>query len=177
MHPEYYIPLKLPDDPRVSSFDWPISRQTGASRVWHSRWQSIIRPDIYKLLESLGVNAWRATVFHTEKVQPCRPHIDAVMPGEQGCWGIHWHFGSPCILKWYESDEDKIDHRVDRAAWDAKNILYETIVNNPCLIRINRAHSVHNIEDRERWAIRLTGTPDSWDDIKMRLNDLLLLSD
>lgn len=173
MHPEYYIPLNLTDDPRILSYEWPIHKLTGASGVWHSRWQSIIRPDIYKLLESLNIDAWRATVFHIKKIQPYSPHIDAVIPRTQGCWGIHWHFGSPCILRWYESDEDKTDHDSDRSAWDAKNVIYETVVHSPSLIRINRAHSVHNTEDRERWAIRLTGTPESWDDIKLRLRDLL----
>jgi hypothetical protein len=174
MHSEYYIPLKLTNDPRISIYEWPINRQPGVSGVWHSRWHSIIRPDVNAILESRGVNAWRATVFRAEGIKSYSPHIDGVTPGEMGCWGIHWHFGSPCILKWYESEEDKTDHAVNRLAWDAKNVIYETVVHSPCLIRINRAHSVHNIEDRERWAIRLTGTPDSWDDIKIRLQDLLI---
>jgi hypothetical protein len=173
MHPEYYIPLQLPDDPRISSYEWPIARERNMADVWQSRWNGVIKPDVYKILESRGIKAWRATVFHTEGIKPYSPHIDAVVPGELGCWGIHWHFGSPCILKWYESDEDKTDYHLNRAAWDAKNVIYETVVKSPCLIRINRAHSVHNTEDRERWAIRLTGTPDSWDDVRSRLKDLL----
>lgn len=174
MHPEYYIPLKLVEDPRISTFEWPVARQRSMANLCESRWDGIIRPEVREIFLSRGITAWRSTIFYTEGIKPYSPHIDAVIPGELGCWGIHWHFGSPCVLKWYESDEDKTDHFAVRAAWDAKNVIYETVVQSPCLIRINRAHSVHNTEDRERWAIRLTGTPDSWDDIKLRLNDLLI---
>jgi len=175
MHPEYYIPLKLTDDPRISSFEWPWARQRSMANLYESRWDGVIRPDVRAIFESRGVIAWRTTIFYTEKIAPYSPHIDASIPGQLGCWGIHWHFGSPCILKWYESNEDKTDHCTVRSAWDAKEVIYETVVQSPCLIRINRAHSVHNTEDRERWALRLTGTPDSWDDIKIRLQDLLIL--
>lgn len=173
MHPEYYIPLKLPHDPRISTHEWPRDRQRSMANLCESRWEGIIRPEIRAIFESRKITAWRATIFYTAGIILSSPHIDTVIPGELGCWGIHWHFGSPCVLKWYASDEDKTDHFHVRAAWDAKNVIYETVVNSPCLIRINRAHSVHNTEDRERWALRLTGTPDSWDDIQLRLKDLL----
>ena len=174
MHPEYYIPLNLPQDPRHESFKWPVDRKRIMENLWEMTWSESISSDVRVILQSRGIRAWRSTIFYTEGIKDYSPHIDCVRPGSLGCWGLHWHFGSPCVLKWYDSLEDKKDHHIVRAAWDAKSVIYETVVQSPCLIRINRAHSVHNTEDRERWAIRLTGMPDTWDEIKSKLQDLFL---
>jgi hypothetical protein len=174
MHPDYYIPLKLPSDPRNPNFEWPRDRKKIMENLWETTWIESIKPDVVEILKSRSIRAWRSTIFYTAGIGPYSPHIDCVRPGQLGCWGLHWHWGSPCILKWYHSNEDKKDHHKVRAAWDAKEIIYETVVQSPCLIRINRAHSVHNLEDRERWALRLTGMPESWDEIKFRLQDLFV---
>jgi hypothetical protein len=172
MHPEYYIPLKLSPEPRNVNFKWPHDRKKIMENLWETIWTDSVKPEVIEILKSRKINAWRSTIFYTEGIAPYSPHIDCVRPGQLGCWGLHWHWGSSCVLKWYHSDEDKKDHHTVRSAWDAKEIIYETVVQSPCLIRINRAHSVHNLEDRERWALRLTGTPDSWNEIKSRLEDL-----